>query len=412
MKILHLICQLPEATGSGIYLQAVMRQAAGRGYNNYLLAGIPAGDPALQRLPDLPCRDYRVVRFGQDLPFQVVGMSDVMPYASTRFGDLSASELALYQACFEEKLLAAVKLWQPDLIHSHHLWLLSSLARLACPDLPLLVSCHGSDLRQFVNNVHLQATVLAGCRKVDAVCALSAIQQRDVQRLYGIEPDKIHLTGAGFDRERFFLPQTRSKGPVQMVYAGKLSRAKGVPWLLRALEQLSAAEFVFHLVGDSEGAEKTEILGLADRLGSRVRVHGKLDQQDLAALLRQADLFVLPSLFEGLPLVLLEAMASGCHIVATALPGVLELLGGIDSSWVELVAMPRMASIDLPDPADEEHFVAALQVALEKQLATLLAERQDAHFGYPEAIKGLLENYTWEGIYPKIARLYQQLSGE
>jgi alpha-maltose-1-phosphate synthase len=412
MKILHLLSQIPEATGSGIYLQAVMRQAAGRGCENYLLVGIPADYPLQQRLRELPCRASRAVRFGQDLPFPVVGMSDVMPYPSARFSALTASELALYQACFERQLVAAVKLWQPDLIHSHHLWLLTSLARRACPDLPLLVSCHGSDLRQFVNNAHLRPAVLAGCRKVDAVCALSEIQQRDIQRLYGIEPDKIHLTGAGYDRARFYLPQARRTGPLQLVYAGKLSRAKGVPWLLRALEQLSAAEFIFHLVGDSDGEEKREILSLADRLGSRIRVHGKLAQQDLAKLLQQADLFVLPSLFEGLPLVLLEALASGCHIVATALPGVLELLGGVASNRVELVALPRLATIDQPLAEAEEPFVAALQVALEKQLATLRAERQADRSDYPEALRSLLAEHTWGGIFPKIERLYRQLSGE
>jgi glycosyltransferase involved in cell wall biosynthesis len=411
MKILHLLSQLPEATGSGIYLQAVMRQAARCGFENYLLAGVPAEYPELPKLQQLACRDASFVRFGQDLPFQIVGMSDVMPYASARFGDLSARELALYHDCFAEKLVAGVKRWQPDLIHAHHLWLLSSLARQAVPELPLLVSCHGSDLRQFHNCAHLQATVLAGCRKVDAVCALSAIQKSDIQRLYGIAADRIHLTGAGYDAERFFLPPAPGKGPVQVVYAGKLSRAKGVPWLLRALGQLAAEDFVFHLVGDSAGAEKQEILGLIGQLGSRIRVHGKLDQQRLASLLRQADLFVLPSLFEGVPLVLLEALASGCHIVTTALPGVLELLAGIDSSWIELVAMPRMASIDQPHAAEEEQFVASLRVAVQAQLAILQAGR-GVRSGYPADLRQLLEGYTWEGVFPKIARLYQQLSGE
>jgi len=411
MKILHLLSQLPEATGSGIYLQAVMRQAARRGFENYLLAGIPADFPEQSRFQQLACREASFVRFGADLPFRVVGMSDVMPYPSARFGDLSDRELALYRDCFQEKLVAGVKRWQPDLIHSHHLWLLTALARQAVPDIPLLVSCHGSDLRQFHNCAHLRTAVLDGCRKVDGVCALSEIQRRDIQRLYGIEAERIHLTGAGYDRERFFMPPAPSKGPLQVLYAGKLSRAKGVPWFLRALEKLAAEEFIFHLVGDSDGAEKREILGLADKLGSRVRVHGKLDQLQLAALMRQADLFVLPSLFEGVPLVLLEALASGCHLVTTALPGVLELLAGIDSSWVELVAMPRMASIDQPLPEDEEPFVASLQAAVQTQLAVLQVERGERR-GYPEAIGQLLESYTWEGVFPKIARLYKSLSGE
>lgn len=412
MKILHLLSQIPEATGSGIYLQAAMRQATRRGFDNYLLAGIPADFPEQQKFQNLACRAYSLVRFEQELPFPIVGMSDVMPYPSARFSDLSVNELELYKDCFAQKLAEAVNRWQPDLIHSHHLWLLTSLARQAFPGIPLLVSCHGSDLRQFRNCPHLQSAVLAGCRQVDAVCALSDIQKAEIQQLYGIEPDKINLVGAGYDRERFFLPQAQSKGPVQILYAGKLSRAKGVPWLLRALIKLAADDFIFHLVGDSDGAEKQEILSLADKLGSRVYVHGKLDQLRLAGLMRQSDLFVLPSLFEGLPLVLLEALASGCQIIATALPGVVELFDGIDSNWVELVGLPRMAGIDVPLAEDEETFVSALQVGLQKQLATMQAKRQVCRISYPEEIKTLLEHYTWQGIFPKIEQLYKQLLAE
>ena len=128
--------------------------------------------------------------------------------------------------------------------------------------------------------------------------------------------------------------------------------------------------------------------------------------------MRQADLFVLPSLFEGLPLVLLEALASGCQILATALPGVVELFDGIDSNWVELVGLPRMAGIDVPLAEDEETFVSALQVGLQKQLATLQAKRQVCRISYPEEIKTLLEQYTWQGIFPRIEQLYKQLLAE
>lgn len=410
MKILHLLSQVPGATGSGIYLQALLRHAAGHGYRNYLLAGVPDDFDHEHESQALASHKFCAVRFGRDLPFPIVGMSDVMPYPSRRFSDLTVAELQLYEDCFENCLADAVARWQPDLIHSHHLWLLTSLARRKFPDIPMLVSCHGSDLRQFVNCQHLQSAVLDGCRKVDGVCALSRAQQQEIHRLYGIGTDKIHLVGAGYDAKVFYSAKKRTDQPTQIVYAGKLSRAKGLPWLLRALLQMEAVPFRFHLVGDGDGPEKREILALAGQLGDKVRIHGKLTQRQLAELLRQAELFVLPSFFEGVPLVLLEALACGCRLVATALPGVQELFSGVPTDgWVELVKLPEMLSLDVPNPGGEESFVEALQVAVEAQLKAVAV---DCSADCPPALQGLLETLTWGATFRKVEDLYQRLSVE
>lgn len=409
MKVLHILSQIPEATGSGIYLQAAMRHAAQRGYQNYLLAGVSADFSENERLQSIDYQDHCFVRFDQDLPFAVVGMSDVMPYPSARFCDLSEQQLHLYEECFEKKLAYAVESWQPDLIHSHHLWLLTSLARQRYPDIPLLASCHGTDLRQFQNCNHLQSTVLKGCRQVDSICALSIAQKKEIQQLYGIDETRIHVVGVGYDNHRFHpLKGEKREDPIQILYAGKLCRAKGVPWLLQVLESLPEEEFLIHLAGDGHGDECDEILADAKRLGKKVIVHGKLKQQRLADLMRQVDLFVLPSFFEGLPLVLLEALASGCRIIATDLPGVSELFEQIESDWIELVPLPEMATIDTPRVDTEDLFVADLQKAILSQLQKIRTKEESPR--QPHEIQKLLSHHTWERIFLKIEKQYQQIT--
>ena len=86
---------------------------------------------------------------GEDLSFEIVGMSDVMPYPSKRWRDLSAFEVESYEKVFAAKLVSLVQDIQPDLIHSHHLWILTALTRRIFPELPVVSTCHGSDLRQF-----------------------------------------------------------------------------------------------------------------------------------------------------------------------------------------------------------------------------------------------------------------------
>ncbi|PLY04096.1 MAG: glycosyl transferase family 1 [Desulfuromonas sp.] len=406
-KILHILSQIPDATGSGIYLQAALRHAAECGFENTLLAGVPVHSNHHEKLT-LGAANFCPVYFGEEIPFPVVGMSDVMPYPSTRFSDLSPAQLEIYCHTFERKLEDAVERWQPDLIHSHHLWLLTSLARRKFTEIPLITSCHGSDLRQFHTCPHLQERVLSGCRDVDIVCALSEIQKLEIAQLYGIPEERIRVVGAGYEKRRFYQPQEKKHSDrPQLLYAGKLSRAKGVPWLLQALTQLPAGSFDFHLVGDSSGPEKEEILALAAPLGDAIHIHGKLEQEKLADLMRASDIFILPSFFEGLPLVLLEALACGCRIITTALPGVSELFSGIESERVELIDLPQMIAIDAPHPAEEELFVADLKQTVETQCAHLAKTNADAPC---PKIDALLKDYTWGGIFRKIERLYLELT--
>ena len=409
MKILHILSQIPEATGSGIYLQSVLQHASKRDFQNYLLAGVPKDFPKKKKFQKLACSDYHAVHFEQDLPFPVVGMSDVMPYPSTRFSDLSHKNLSLYEACFKQKLVEAVERWKPNLIHSHHLWLLTSLTRQLFPKIPLVTSCHGSDLRQFKNCPHLQPAVISGCQNIDAICALNQGQKQEIQHLYSIEAQKIHVVGAGYDSARFYLSEQQvNLKPIQILYAGKLSRAKGVPWLLKALKKLPADKFIFHLVGDSDGAEKQEILELAGELDSSIQIHGNVEQEYLSGLMRQTDLFVLPSFYEGLPLVLLEALACGSRIVATALPGIVELFSGINSDWIELVKQPKMISVDVPKSSEDAQFIDALANALHTQFEQI--EKQGQESQCPDEIQDLLKNYTWEQVFHKIEDLYKQLA--
>ncbi len=405
LKILHLLSQRPDSTGSGIFVRAMLREAAARGHDGFLVAGVevPEGGPP----PELPGDRALLVRFGLDegLPAHITGMSDVMPYESTRFRDLTEEELDRYEAAFAGALTAAVERFAPDVIHSHHLWLLSSLTRRLFPGIPLVTSCHGSDLRQFQNCPHLQERVLAGCRGIDTVVALSRAQRQEIIRLYGFPPERVKVAGAGYDHRLFRAADKPRPEPVQLVYAGKLSHAKGVPWLLRALDGLDSPDWQLHLLGGGSGPEKEHCLQLARQLGPRVLVHGPVPQAELAAILRQSHVLVLPSFFEGLPLVILEGLASGCRIVATELPGAREVLGGCAADFISLVPTPRLRNLDQPYQEDEEQFVGDLQAALAHQME---AARRRVRLD-PSRVGDTLAAYTWTGVFRKYETVFQSL---
>lgn len=412
MKILHILSQIPASTGSGMYLQATMEHARLQGHDNFLLAGVPNDFHFEDHCGHLPCSaEPELVRFGHDTDFQVVGMSDVMPYPSTRFCDLSADDLARYEACFDTRLRSAIERWQPDIIHAHHLWLLTSMARQRFPEIPMVASCHGSDLRQFHTCCHLQQQVLYGCRQVDAVCALNEGQKQQISSEYEIDLQRIHVVGAGFNSNLFHASQTPKTptGPIQITYVGKLSRAKGVPWLIKALQCLQHKEWHFHLIGDSKGEEKDEIITLAGQLGNKVTRHGNLKPAQLAEVLKQSHLFILPSFFEGVPLVVLEALACGCRVITTNLPGIKEVFGQLTCDWLQRVELPEMETIDHPHPDSEEDFIQRLQ---EKITAQLSAIEHNRTLKPPQEVQDVIHTYEWESTFCRIEQIYKQVSAK
>jgi glycosyltransferase involved in cell wall biosynthesis len=164
----------------------------------------------------------------------------------------------------------------------------------------------------------------------------------------------------------------------------------------------SSALWQLNLLGSGSGEEKERCLGLAKELGEKVRVYGALSQNGLAKIMRHSHILVLPSFYEGLPLVILEALASGCRIVATDLPGTTELLGDYDTDFITMVRTPRLRFSDQPYREDENVFEKNLEKAIRQQIK---AASKDGQIDL-SPIQDKLEAYTWAGIFKKVREVY------
>lgn len=193
---------------------------------------------------------------------------------------------------------------------------------------------------------------------------------------------------------------------MELVYAGKLSRAKGVPWLLAALKKVSGSDYCLHLAGAGTGQEKQECLALAVDLDGRVKVRGPLSHENLARLMRRSHLFVLPSFFEGLPLVLMEALSSGCRVLTTALPGTREIFEETRSGMVDLLELPALETVDTPFQKDLPNLEQALAHALEISITKADKNRQ------PDLaqVNRLTSTYTWESVFSKMEEIYKKVA--
>jgi glycosyltransferase involved in cell wall biosynthesis len=119
---------------------------------------------------------------------------------------------------------------------------------------------------------------------------------------------------------------TRFRGRAIIATAGRLSPEKGHRYLIEAMPRVLASKRDAVLLIFGDGPLRTELARLADRMGCGDSIHFLGFVPGFASLLRDIDIFVLPSLIEGLPNALLEALAAAKPVVATAVGGVPDLV--------------------------------------------------------------------------------------
>ena len=121
-----------------------------------------------------------------------------------------------------------------------------------------------------------------------------------------------------------------SNKPLTIIYVGYLRYAKGIDTLIEVIRRLEERHFdyQFHIVGDGDMYSSLQQLIDDLKLDDHIYVHGHIDNRDkLLSLLRASDLFFFPSLSEGSPRVVIEAMSQGCPVLSTpvgSLPGCFE----------------------------------------------------------------------------------------
>lgn len=396
-RILHLLSQRPSLTGSGITLDALVRHAATAGWEQQVVVGVPAED-ASPDVGGLEAGRIHALRFETpDVPFPVPGMSDVMPYRSTRWSAMSAEELDLYRWAWVQRLRPLLDTFAPDVIHAHHVWILGSLIKDLAPNTPVVSHCHATGLRQMKLCPHLADEVRQGCRRNEVFAVLHRQHARTLHSELGIPEAQIHIVGAGFRKDVFHRRNRPDRQAQRLLYIGKYAHAKGLPWLLDAFEIVRPdfPDLELHIAGTGTGAEAETLRRRMDAMNPGVVLHGQLNQTELADVMRQSTVCVLPSFYEGVPLVLVEALACGCRLVATDLPGVTETIAPrIPEGVIEIVRRPRLDGPDTPFPDDLPAFTQDLAKALVRSISS----------PPPEEIH--LENFTWNAVFDRVEQLW------
>ena len=292
---------------------------------------------------------------------------------------------------------------RPHLVHAHIMFSPGTIAAIAKALLksPFVITVHRGGAAPFGEIARLKQKFFGKSRMAffrryaDRFIVISSEIDRELE-LEGVARLKRLLIPNAVDVYRFYPPKTAQKqiarrrlglqkGPVA-VFIGRLSREKRVDWLIDTWKTLRKTHpsAVLLVVGDGPQASQ-----LRSAAGQGVLFCGSVD--DVTVFLQAADLFVLPSVAEGLSIALLEAMASGLPVVVTRLAGALDLIVHRKNGWLI--------------PADDD-------TALLRALTTLFDDPHLRQILGENARRGVISRYSLDVVAGQMVRLYRNLIRE
>ncbi|MBD3341229.1 MAG: glycosyltransferase [Candidatus Lokiarchaeota archaeon] len=352
-------------------------------------------------------------------------MSDQMPYHSTRFSDFSLKMAEQYLEGFKKKFIIANKIFRPNVVHSHHLWLVTALSRVFFQNLPILATCHNTALRQIYLAPHLKEYIVNPIRLLDAIAVINENQKNRIKNLYQFnesleKSSQFYFVGQAINTEIFYPQEAdenkikkKQKRPVKnkkrIVYAGKLSNSKGVPQLIEAFKEvceMTNHDYELLLIGSGKGEEKEKIIKMASTLKNRIKALGQIDQEQLASIFRSSELFILPSFYDGFPKVLLESLACGCKAIMTDIPGIQETLVNKcgPSKNIKFISLPKMKTIDQPIQSEIPEFINRIKTAILSYINDVSYDTID--YSYADKVR---KEFGWFGLFKRYLEIYKRL---
>jgi colanic acid/amylovoran biosynthesis glycosyltransferase len=227
-------------------------------------------------------------------------------------------------------------------------------------------------------------------RLFQAVTSIHCVSQHMVQTIvrWGAPVEKTFVNFPSIDPVRFRrsvpYPSFQPGQPLVIVSTGRLNFQKGYPYALLAMRQLQqlGVDFQYHIIGDGEDRSEVVYLIEALHLSERVILHGKRSSVEVQAILEQAHVFLLTSLYEGIANAALEAMALEIPVVSTRAGGMAEVIqSGTNGVLVDCLAVEEVA-VALASLVKEPHQLATIgkqgrqtvldHHVLEQQMATFL----------------------------------------
>ncbi|MFF3027838.1 MULTISPECIES: glycogen synthase [unclassified Microbacterium] len=337
--------------------------------------------------------------------------------------ELADANAALQTLGTDLEIVSAIA--DADLVHSHT-WYANFAGHIASQlhGIPHVLTAHSLEpLRPWkAEQLGGGYAVSSGIEKLAyenaaAVIAVSAGMRNDILRSYpNVDPAKVRVIHNGIDVERwrpvqnpeFLASIGMDPSRPSVVFVGRITRQKGLPYLLQAAGRLPADVQLILCAGAPDTPEIMAEVQEGVRLLQQTRegviwIERMLPRDELSAILTAATTFVCPSVYEPLGIVNLEAMACGAAVVGTATGGIPEVVA--DGRTGRLVPIEQVQD-GTGTPVDPEKYVADLAAVLTEVASDPAKAREYGEAGRARA----RDEFSWGAIADTTRALYAELT--
>lgn len=342
MKALWITSAYPSdiQPGSGVFHETQVLALAKEGVEVTVICPVPKNPSVLRAIK----KQYRA---NQDIPpvYERNGVAVYRPPYTALPGQLrwAQPDKRIARAVLETMEAEGLA---PDLIHAHFAMPSGGAARIVAEKegLPWLLTLHGSDVNVYPH--YSRSAMSAFGQSVKAADYILAVGENLADKTKGMTGRSSSVLPIGVDLTRFAAPSGTKQSireslqlPLDkklVVFVGRLTKAKGIFELAAALEWLSE-DVALIFVGDGPGKNK---LQQHPELNSRLFLAGQVENERVKDYLFASDAFALPSYTEGMPTVVIEALALKVPVICTNVGGVPDLFG----PHKELLIQPKSVS--------------------------------------------------------------------
>lgn len=321
---------------------------------------------------------------------------DQYPTSDIVFYDMSKEQLETYEKEFRKVLEEEIKNFKPDIIHTQHIWIWSSIVTEY--DIPTVITSHGSDMMGYDIDNNFYSYCIKAIKGCNKIVTISKKNNEVVLDRFPEAKEKSITLKNGYDPKIFCLKDLNKEQVLKefsidkkydkiVMFTGRLTENKGIDVLLKSAKKYEDGKTLTIIAGG--GGLLPDLINQVKELELKDIIFvGDQTQENLSKLYNIADVLAVPSRVEGFGLVAIEALACGTPVVATNQGGMTDFINS------EVGAL-----VDVED-----------DVMLEREISRIL--NKEKTFNRTKLANYAKDNYSQEVVIDKLIKLFQNVIDE